>query len=134
MFLDSSAVIALILGEPESEELDRRIAQSENRLITSPIVVVESALNLARITKASLQRAADLVDAVLPSAHVHAIDITPEIGRRALVAYTRFGKGTGHPARLNLADAFTYACAEHHDVLLLYKGDDFSRTDLGGEA
>ena len=132
MFLDSSAVIALILGEPEAEELCRRIEEAETRLITSPLVLVESAINLARITEASLHRAWYVVDEFLEVAHVRTVDITPEIGRRALVAYSRFGKGTGHPARLNLADAFAYACAEDHDVPLLYKGDDFSRTDVGG--
>ena len=42
----------------------------------------------------------------------------------------RFGKGSGHPAQLNLGDCFAYAMAKQHGVPLLYKGDDFSQTDL----
>ena len=48
----------------------------------------------------------------------------------ALGAFDRFGKGSGHPARLNLGDCFAYAMAKQHGVPLLYKGDDFSQTDL----
>lgn len=48
----------------------------------------------------------------------------------AIEAHARFGKGSGHPARLNLGDCFAYAMAKQHGVRLLYKGDDFSQTDL----
>lgn len=47
----------------------------------------------------------------------------------ATAAYDRYGKGR-HPARLNMGDCFAYACAKTHDARLLYKGDDFSKTDL----
>ena len=48
----------------------------------------------------------------------------------AFEAFHRYGKRSGHPARLNLGDCFAYACAKANDARLLYKGDDFARTDL----
>jgi len=55
--------------------------------------------------------------------------ITAADGHAAVEAFARYGKGR-HPARLNLADCLSYACAKQRDLPLLYKGDDFSRTDL----
>lgn len=53
-----------------------------------------------------------------------------EIGRLAVDAFARYGKGRGHPAQLNLADCLSYACAKEHCLPILFKGRDFSRTDL----
>ena len=52
------------------------------------------------------------------------------IGRRALDAAARFGRVVGHPANLNLGDCFVYACAKAYRVPLLFKGEDFSQTDI----
>ncbi|WP_204262929.1 type II toxin-antitoxin system VapC family toxin, partial [Methylobacterium sp. BTF04] len=49
-----------------------------------------------------------------------------------LVAFTRYGKGQGHPAQLNMGDCFAYAVAKNHRAALLYKGNDFANTDAGG--
>ncbi len=51
--------------------------------------------------------------------------------REATRVHDRYGKGAGHPARLNMGDGFTHACAKTHEARLLYKGDDFFHTDLG---
>jgi ribonuclease VapC len=56
--------------------------------------------------------------------------IQPETAHVALEAFARYGKGRGHPARLNLGDCFIYAQAKIGGASLLYKGDDFSRTDI----
>ncbi len=130
MFLDSSAVIALLVGESEAAELDRRIDEATSRLISSPIVLVETALNLARIKNVALPAAREAVLELFTVLKVQVVHITPEMGRRALEAYGRYGKGSGHPAQLNLADVFSYACAKNYNIPLLYKGDDFSHTDL----
>ncbi len=57
------------------------------------------------------------------------VPITAEIGRMAVEAFARFGRGN-HPARLNLGDCFAYACARNLGVPLLFKGTDFSQTDI----
>ena len=64
------------------------------------------------------------------SPRVGVVGITPADGDAALEAFARYGKGRGHPAQLNLADCFAYAVAKNQGVALLFKGDDFSRTDL----
>jgi ribonuclease VapC len=58
------------------------------------------------------------------------VPLTDEIGRVALDAFDRYGKGRGHPAQLNMGDCFAYACARVEGAPLLYKGDDFGRTDI----
>lgn len=131
MFLDSSAILALLLEEPDAADLAARIEETGTGLASSPLVAVESALNLARIRNVPISVAYEVVMEFLDTLRVEVIPIGPEIGMQAMQAYAAFGKGTGHPARLNLIDAFSYACAKVRDVPLLYKGEDFSRTDLG---
>jgi ribonuclease VapC len=61
---------------------------------------------------------------------VAVVPISPEAASTALSAFSRFGKGTGHPAQLNLGDCFAYAVARDRKTSLLFKGDDFRRTDI----
>lgn len=130
MFLDSSAIISLLIEEPDAAELERRLDEATTRPITSPIVLVESALNLSRIKQIPLTVAREAVMDLLSTLKAQTVNITPEIGRRALEAYGRYGKGSGHPAQLNLADVFSYAVAKNYNVPLLYKGNDFIHTEL----
>ena len=58
------------------------------------------------------------------------MEVSPRIADIAFDAYRKYGKGTGHGASLNYGDCFSYALAKHLDAPLLFKGDDFSRTDL----
>ncbi len=67
---------------------------------------------------------------MLQETNISVIPITPEIGRAALEAFERYGKGRDHPGQLNMGDCFAYACARALGVPVLYKGDDFARTDL----
>jgi ribonuclease VapC len=68
--------------------------------------------------------------AMIKAAGIEILPITEEIGHLAIDAFDRYGKGRGHPAQLNMGDCFAYACAKAHGLRLLYKGADFSRTDL----
>lgn len=130
MFLDSSAIISLLIEEADAPALERRLEQATTKPMTSPIVVVETAVNLSRIKNITIPAAQEAVAEFLDVLKVETIPITPEIGKRALQAYAQYGKGAGHPARLNFADVFSYACAKSHNVPLLYKGNDFTHTDL----
>lgn len=71
-----------------------------------------------------------LVGDFLREAGVAVQPIQPETAHVALEAFARYGKGRGHPARLNLGDCFIYAQAKVSEASLLYKGDDFSKTDI----
>lgn len=129
MFIDASALAAVLLSEPDAMSLERRMYSSETPLITSPLAIFETVTAIAPKQRLSIEAAADKVRAYVELA-ITEIPITAEIGRLALDARARYGKGTGHPAKLNLGDCFAYACAKAHAVPLLYKGDDFVHTDL----
>ncbi len=66
----------------------------------------------------------------LETADVASVPITDKDAATALDAFSRYGKGRGHPAQLNLGDCFAYALARHHRTSLLFKGDDFGRMDI----
>ena len=70
------------------------------------------------------------VEEILVEAGVTVVPLTADIARVAVDAFARFGKGRGHPAQLNFGDCLSYGCAKFHDVPLLFKGDDFARTDI----
>ncbi|HLM40525.1 MAG TPA: type II toxin-antitoxin system VapC family toxin [Microvirga sp.] len=130
MYLDASAVLALVLEEPEAPGLARRIDGARTGLITSPVSVTEAVLRYASVKGVAILAARELIGDALAALAVRTVSITPEIGDAAIQAYARYGKGTGHPAQLNLGDVFSYACAKAHQVPLLYKGNDFVHTDL----
>jgi ribonuclease VapC len=58
------------------------------------------------------------------------VPLDRQSARLSVEAFARYGRGRGHPAQLNLADCLSYACAKRHAMPLLYKGNDFSETDL----
>jgi ribonuclease VapC len=61
---------------------------------------------------------------------VHVVSFSVGMYRMAVAAFDLYGKGRGHPARLNFGDCMAYAVAKHHDIPLLFKGEDFARTDI----
>ena len=74
--------------------------------------------------------ARELVDSLIAEIGAKEISISGPIGDRALDAAMTYGKAVGHPADLNFGDCFAYACAKVSGMGLIYKGDDFARTDL----
>ena len=128
MFLDASAIIAILAQESDGPELAARIDRSERAYI-SPIAIYEVVLAIGRIGNVPITTAEVVADGFLIAARAETIPISPEIGRAALNAFDRFGRGR-HPARLNMGDCFAYACAKTLAVPLLFKGDDFSQTDV----
>ncbi|HEX5328016.1 MAG TPA: type II toxin-antitoxin system VapC family toxin [Acetobacteraceae bacterium] len=128
MFLDASAIIAIITGEPDAASLQTRLGKADT-VHVSPIVIYEAVLGLARIGRLSISEASGLLDQFLAQLRANVLAIDSATGRGALDACERFGKGR-HPARLNMGDCFAYACARAVDAPLLCKGDDFTRTDI----
>jgi ribonuclease VapC len=132
-FVDTSAVVAILSGEAEAGRFLDLLAQ-ENRTITAPHVRLESSMILARNLGLGVDDAEQLFDDFLLEAKIDMVAITDEIGRKAVHAFARFGKGRGHPAQLNFGDCLSYACAAAHDAPILFKGDDFLHTDLEAAA
>ena len=141
MFLDSSAIVGILGREPGHEELEKRLAAAGPSFFVSPLVKFEASVALARQknqssaasvkpSAAALRQAIAAVDAFVEDLDIEEVPISPEIGKAALDATVAYGKTVGHPADLNFGDCFAYACAKLLGVPLLYKGNDFSRTDL----
>lgn len=129
MFVDTSAVVALIADEPEARELADALAKAERRY-SSPHVRLEAAMVLSTKLDMAPSRAVAFFDELLREADIAIVPITAEIGEIAVACFEKYGKGRGHPARLNLADCLSYACAKVYRAPLLFKGDDFSQTDV----
>jgi ribonuclease VapC len=128
MFLDASAIVAMMTDEDDARTLAARMQSSNNRT-TSPSAVWETAINVARILGIEIAEATSAVQAFLAAMTIVLVPIPPEAAFLAIEAFDRYGKKR-HPANLNFGDCFAYACARHYRLPLLYKGNDFSRTDI----
>lgn len=128
MFIDASALTAILTDEQDARELLARIQNHATR-ITSPLAVWETAIAVARILHIEVMDATAAVEDFLALASVTVHPVLADTHRIALDAFARFGKGR-HPAALNFGDCFAYACARSAGLPLLYKGDDFPRTDI----
>ena len=138
MFVEASAIFAIIKREEGYEELVRRIEEAQGQLFTSPLSRFEVTVSLARQgavkgkkpSPEEVEKCASLVSDFLDTIKAKDISITGTIGDGAIRAAAKYGKTVGHPADLNFGDCFSYACAQAYRIGLLYKGNDFSETDL----
>jgi len=128
MFVDASAIVAILAREEDAGPLAARLGQAR-RAFTSPVAVYETVLGLARVTSIPLHESRMLVGEFLDEAGIEIIQITDSIADMAIEAFDRFGKGR-HKAALNLGDCFAYACAVALGAPLLFKGEDFPQTDI----
>lgn len=141
MFLDASVVVAIVGRERDHQEFQSRLTSASGPFYMSPLVRFEAMLGLSRRRRAAgpkserrsaqaLKDAGAAIDEFMREIAADEIPITAEIGAAAMAAAARYGKVAGHPAALNFGDCFAYACAKSLGVGLLYKGDDFAKTDL----
>src|SRR5438046_1886352 len=128
MFVDASAMIAIVAPEQDGAALAARVDQA-GRTVTSAIAIYEAVLGLARRRQMSVAEAEDAINRFLEQSDTEIVAIDTEIGHGALRAFARFGRGR-HPAALNMGDCFAYACARALDLPLLFKGEDFGQTDI----
>jgi ribonuclease VapC len=138
MFLDASAILAILNREPGADALVHLLGASAKPTLFSPLSRFEAVISLARsrsgthrsATPAQIETAKAAVDLLLVEVQAEPMPITAAIGDTAIVAAQTYGRAVGHAADLNFGDCFAYACAKSRDAPLLYKGSDFSRTDL----
>ena len=128
MFVDASAMVAMLTDEPEGDRL-ARVLEGDQGPITSAIAIYETAARLMSKSSLSEEEARHTVGEFLRTANVQVVSIGEREVEMALRAFERFGKRR-HPAGLNMGDCFAYACAKVFDAPLLYTGDDFSLTDV----
>jgi len=129
MFVDTSVFVAILCKEPEAGLFAAKLERAQTRF-TSPLVRFEACMVLAtRMVRDPVDVEADF-DAFLEIADISVLPITDAVAHEAVIAFQRYGKGRGAPAQLNLADCMSYACARAAGAPVLFKGRDFSRTDL----
>lgn len=126
MIVDTSAVVAVIKAEPGWEEIDRKLAETDSPRMSAG-TYQELTIVVDRQGDPALGRQ---LDRLLEVWGVVIESVTAELARLARAAYRDFGRGSGHPARLNFGDCFAYALASQTGEPLLFVGDDFSATDL----
>jgi ribonuclease VapC len=129
MFVDSSAVVSMVVDETGSDEFLACVARSKSTMIAA-ITQVEAAIAVGRYHNRDYGFGASQVAEFVERAEIKVLDMPADIVGDVLEAYRRYGKGTGHRAQLNFGDCFSYAFAKRLKVPMLFKGEDFSRTDI----
>jgi len=126
MVIDTSALLAILLSEPEAPRFIKAIMSAERVVVGTPSLVEASAVMLAR--KGPGGEVA--LDALLERLGIDSEPFTEDGASLARLAYSRFGKGVGSPGVLNYGDCLAYGMAMASREPLLFKGDDFTKTDV----
>jgi ribonuclease VapC len=125
LVVDTSAAVAIILGERGCDELTAHLEDALARLMPAAILVELGIVIEARLWPAGQ----DVVDRFLRDAKIDIVPVDADLAARAMSGWRRYGKGR-HPAGLNFGDCFTYALAERTGHPVLCTGDDFPMTDI----
>lgn len=125
MIIDTSALLAILLGEPDAGRYEDAIAAAWPRRM-SAIALLEAAMVVESRGGAKAEHE---LDVLLEKAAVELVPVTSEHANAARRAWRRFGKGN-HRAALNFGDCFAYALAKTTGEPLLFKGEDFTHTDI----
>ena len=124
MIVDTSALLAILFNESDAETYARAIAQAD-----APRISAANFVEAAIVIEAQTKNSSSQLDAFMRRAGIALEPVTEEQAHVARQAYTDFGKGR-HSAALNFGDCFAYALAKVTDNPLLFKGKDFSQTDI----
>ncbi len=142
MFLDASAIVAILARESDADYLLAKIEAATGDCSYSSLSAFESVVSLARqmtnatkgdqvpVPPETIDRAQQAVYAFLAEIGAKELDIGGSAHRVAIETCRTYGRLVAHPARLNLGDCFAYASARIAGLPLLYKGEDFSQTDV----
>ena len=126
MIIDSSAILAILFGEEDAPRYAEAIEKAPTCLL-SAANWLETAIRIDRERSEITSKA---FDDFVREAELIVESVTQEHANLARSAYRAYGKGTGHPAQLNFGDCFSYALSKQRRTPLLFKGDDFSKTDI----
>jgi ribonuclease VapC len=129
MYIETSAIVAILTEEPDAVELLSRL-EASNAPFTSIVSKVEAALAIGK-AMGNFRRSAELVEEFLDRLGVRTDAVSPDLYWEIMRTAASYGKGSGHAAKLNFGDCFSYAMAKRADGGLLYKGNDFAQTELG---
>lgn len=125
MIIDSSAVIAILRAEPEAEQFAELIVSRPARISAA------NWLEASLVAYGQLGSVGcSLVDELIDEAEIEVEPVTAEQARSARLAFQRYGRGSGSSAKLNFGDCFAYALSSVTGEPLLFRGDDFTHTDV----
>lgn len=125
MVIDTSAVLAILQDESERRAFNEAIEEAGERVLSVASFVEASVVVEARYGLEGVRE----LDAFLEKAAIDIVAVDVEQGRLARAAFSRYGRGR-HRAGLNFGDCFAYALAASRGDALLFKGDDFTHTDI----
>lgn len=129
LFVDASALVAMIANEPEREHFREQVLRESDPL-WSAMSCWETVNAVRRAGELTVEVARTLVQRTATALSLRLVTVGHVELSAALDAYQIYGRNSGHPAKLNMGDCFAYACAKANDAALLYKGNDFAQTDL----
>lgn len=124
--IDTSVLAAILSDEPERGNFNQLIESEEFAYVSAASLLETRIILFSRFGDEGVSA----LDSFLLKSGITVVEISPRMGDIAFEAYRRFGKGTGHGASLNYGDCFSYALSKYLDAPLLFKGDDFSKTDI----
>ena len=122
--VDTSALICAFLREPGFEHVKLMLSQASSVILPAPCYLEFSSIPRLGDTSRGW------IDRMIEDGTLIVVPFEPIHARIAADATVTYGKGSGHPARLNFSDCMTYAVAKERGLPLLYVGDDFSHTDI----
>lgn len=108
MVIDSSALIALLLGEPETDQFVSAIAEASERLLSAASYLETAIVVSGRFGPQGLEK----LDRLISELSIDIVPFNGEQARPGIAGFQQYGRGTGHPAALNYGDCFTYALAK----------------------
>ena len=127
MIVDTSAIYAIIKQEDDGAVFQKAMINATGQLRISAGTMLEATVVAARAMEPAVH---NQLQELVADLNLEIVDFTAAQAQIAMAAYRKFGRGSGHPARLNFGDCFTYALTKESGEPLLYKGEDFRKTDI----
>ncbi len=126
MVVDTSAILAILKQEPDAPAIAQRLAGNQRILMSAATLMECGTVVVGRYGAAGTAELTGL----LARLKVTIVAVSAEHAQAGVEAYSLYGRGTGHPAKLNMGDCFAYALAKTRNLPLLFKGSDFIHTDI----
>lgn len=126
MVIDTSAILAILKQEPDAPVIAQRLAGNQLMFMSAATLMECGTVVVGRYGAAGTAELRGLLERL----KVTIVALTAEHTQAGIEAYALYGRGTGHPAKLNMGDCFSYALARTRNLPLLFKGNDFIHTDI----